>query len=375
MNVVQAMQKSLEDLKVITRTEFALYEIAKVYDMQKEAVSEVCTAAFPEITPDVLRGFAASMADSQEISSSHLFKVQSSDAPEYILAVRSAYETAYLIGKIGASQLENLLLAYEERSDLGSFIQNLLLDNLLAVDIYNSAKKLQIEMEQLRGVFVIETPGEREEMAFELVRSLFAEQDFVIAVDERHVILVKQLQEQQSGIASPAEQMTKTANLLLDMLNSEAMLKVRIGYGSIVGELKELSKSYKEAVMSLNVGKIFYKGQKIISYEMLGIGRLIYQLPIHLCKIFINEIFPNGLPDEIDDEVLQTIHKFFENSLNISETARQLFIHRNTLVYRLEKIQKITGLDIRVFDDALTFQIALMVLNYMEYQQKEGETI
>ena len=142
-----------------------------------------------------------------------------------------------------------------------------------------------------------------------------------------------------------------------------------------MGELKELSKSYKEAVMSLNVGKIFYKGQKIISYEMLGIGRLIYQLPIHLCKIFINEIFPNGLPDEIDDEVLQTIHKFFENSLNISETARQLFIHRNTLVYRLEKIQKITGLDIRVFDDALTFQIALMVLNYMEYQQKEGETI
>jgi carbohydrate diacid regulator len=163
------------------------------------------------------------------------------------------------------------------------------------------------------------------------------------------------------------DSLEKIAHTIVDMMNMEAMLNVRVAYGTIVNELKEVSKSYKEAKMALDVGKIFYAEKKVTAYNTLGIGRLIYQLPVNLCRIFIDEIFGSETPLELDEETLTTINKFFENNLNVSETSRQLFVHRNTLVYRIEKLEKSTGLDIRRFDDALTFKIALMVLNYMKY--------
>ena len=163
------------------------------------------------------------------------------------------------------------------------------------------------------------------------------------------------------------EEVEQTAQVIVDMLNSEAMLVAKVAYGTIVGELKEVSKSYKESKMALDVGKIFYSEKSITAYNTLGIGRLIYQLPINLCRIFIKEIFGDSIPEELDDELLTTVQKFFDNNLNVSETSRQLFVHRNTLVYRLEKLHQSTGLDIRTFDDALTFKIALMVVNYMKY--------
>ena len=157
------------------------------------------------------------------------------------------------------------------------------------------------------------------------------------------------------------------ADTIVAMMNAEAMLNVRVSYGTVVQELKDVSKSYKEAKMALDVGKIFYLEKDVVAYSALGIGRLIYQLPVNLCKIFIEEVFGDNVPFELDEEALTTINKFFENNLNVSETSRQLFVHRNTLVYRIEKIQKATGLDLRSFDDALTFKIALMVVNYMRY--------
>ena len=165
------------------------------------------------------------------------------------------------------------------------------------------------------------------------------------------------------------DDLSKTAKVIVDMLNTEAMSTVHVAYGTIVNEIKEVSRSYKEAKMALDVGKIFYSNRNIIAYSNLGIGRLIYQLPIPLCKMFIKEIFEGKSPDEFDEETLTTINKFFENSLNVSETSRQLYIHRNTLVYRLDKLQKSTGLDLRVFEDAITFKIALMVVKYMKYME------
>ena len=170
----------------------------------------------------------------------------------------------------------------------------------------------------------------------------------------------------------PGEKYTdleKTANIIVDMLNTEALSKVNVAYGTIVNEIKEVSRSYKEAKMAMDVGKIFYQDSSIVAYNRLGIGRLIYQLPLPLCKMFIKEIFEGRSPDEFDDETLTTINKFFENSLNVSETSRQLYIHRNTLVYRLDKLQKSTNLDLRVFEDAITFKIALMVVKYMKYME------
>jgi carbohydrate diacid regulator len=257
-------------------------------------------------------------------------------------------------------------VAYKERFDKDNFIKNLLLDNLLLVDIYNRAKKLHIETSVKRVVYIIETKYEKDTNALETVRSIFAgkTKDFITAVDEKNIILVKEVKPGETY-----EDLEKTANTILDMLNTEAMTKVHVAFGTVVGEIKEVSRSYKEAKMALDVGKIFYSDKNVVAYNRLGIGRLIYQLPIPLCKMFIKEIFDGKSPDEFDEETLTTINKFFENSLNVSETSRQLYIHRNTLVYRLDKLQKSTGLDLRVFEDAITFKIALMVVKYMKYME------
>ena len=276
-------------------------------------------------------------------------------------------DDVYMIGKIASFQIQNLLVAYKERFDKDNFIKNLLLDNLLLVDIYNRAKKLHIETEVRRVVFIVETNREKDGNELEKVRSLFGgkSKDFVTAVDEKNIIVVKELAENETY-----DDLEKTAEIILNVFKgTEAEKDVYVAYGTVVNEIKEVSRSYKEARMALDVGKIFFEEKNIIAYSTLGIGRLIYQLPIPLCKMFIKEIFDNKSPDDFDEETLTTINKFFENNLNVSETSRQLYIHRNTLVYRLDKLQKSTGLDLRVFEDAITFKIALMVVKYMKYME------
>ena len=270
----------------------------------------------------------------------------------------------YLIGKIAVSQIQQLITAYKERFDRNNFFQTLLMDNLLLVDMYNRAKKLHIEVMGPRVVYIVETRAEKDNTAAEFLKGMFSAQsgDFITAIDESNVILIKSLE------ASDGEkQIKQTAQTIVDMMSTEAMMNVRVAYGTVVHELKDVSKSYKEAMMALDVGKIFYVEKKVISYSSLGIGRLIYQLPANLCKIFIDEIFGDNDPGDFDEEIVSTVNKFFENNLNVSETSRQLFVHRNTLVYRIEKLEKSTGLDVRTFDDALTFKIAMMVYNYMKY--------
>lgn len=267
-----------------------------------------------------------------------------------------------MAGEMGASQLSNLLFVYKEKMDKNRFIQNLILDNLLLVDIYNQAKKMKIPVELRRAVFLVEARNEGENLILDTLKGLYATgtRDFVTAVDEKHVILVKAVENTEDYT-----HLGKTARTIADTLNMEAMVSVRVSYGTIVEELKDVSKSYKEADMALEVGRVFYEEKTILAYNELGIGRLIHQLPESLCKMFLSEVFEGEVDGMFDDEELQTVFTFFDNNLNISETARQLYIHRNTLVYRLEKIQKRTGLDVRVFDDALTFKIAMMVADHM----------
>jgi carbohydrate diacid regulator len=201
----------------------------------------------------------------------------------------------------------------------------------------------------------------------EAVKTLFIgkSHDFITAVDEKNIILVKELKDTEEY-----EDMNRVAKSIMDALASDASQKVHIAYGTIINEIRDVSRSYKEAKMALDVGKIFYSEENVIAYSNLGIGRLIYQLPVHLCRMFIREIFDGKSPEDLDEETLTTINKFFDNNLNVSETSRQLYIHRNTLVYRLDKLQKSTGLDLRKFDDAITFKIALMVVKYMNYIEK-----
>ncbi len=354
----QILQDTIEGIKNITRTDFCV--------MDTEGKSLASTIRNTDDFEEAVVAFADSPAESQVMLGFQFFKVYDDNELEYIILAKGEAEDVYMIGKVAVFQIQSLLVAYKERFDKDNFIKNLLLDNLLLVDIYNRAKKLHIETDARRIVFIIETKTEKDNNALETVRTLFSSKtkDFITAVDEKNIILVKEVKPSENY-----EDMSKTAKVIVDMLNTEAMSSVNVAFGTIVNEIKEVSRSYKEAKLALDVGKIFYSDKKIIAYSNLGIGRLIYQLPIPLCKMFIKEIFDGKSPDDFDEETLSTINKFFENSLNVSETSRQLYIHRNTLVYRLDKLEKTTGLDLRVFEDAITFKIALMVVKYMKYME------
>ena len=351
----QILQNTIEGLKGIARVELCVMDVD---GKEVAATMDMGNCSKPAVE------FASSPADSQEIQGYQYFKIYDEQQLEYILVAGGTGEDVYMIGKMVAFQIQNLLVAYKERFDKDNFIKNLLLDNLLLVDIYSRSKKLHIQTDVPRVVMIVESAGGKDNNVLELARNHFGtnSKDFITAVDESNVIVVKEFAETDTG-----KEIEKAARTLEAALLKEGIREVRIAYGTIVHEIKEVSRSYKEAKMALDVGKIFYAEKKVIAYSTLGIGRLIYQLPVNLCKIFIEEIFGDNVPMDLDEETLNTLNKFFENNLNVSETSRQLFVHRNTLVYRIEKIQKSTGLDLRSFDDALTFKIALMVVNYMKY--------
>ena len=355
----QILQNTIDGLKNITKIDLC------VIDTEGKVLATTFADSDGFVNPAL--AFMESPADSQVVSGCQFFKVFDEHQLEYVLLSNGNSEDVYMVGKIAVFQVQNLLVAYKERFDKDNFIKNLLLDNLLLVDIYNRAKKLHIETEVRRVVFIVETNREKDGNELEKVRSLFGgkSKDFVTAVDEKNIIVVKELAENETY-----EDLEKTAEVILNLFkNGDSDCDVYIAYGTVVNEIKEVSRSYKEARMALDVGKIFFEEKNIIAYSTLGIGRLIYQLPIPLCKMFIREIFGGKSPDDFDEETLTTINKFFENNLNVSETSRQLYIHRNTLVYRLDKLQKSTGLDLRVFEDAITFKIALMVVKYMKYME------
>ena len=331
----QILQSTIDGLKVISRIDLSVMDLE----------GNVLAATYPEAEEHhaSVLSFVDSPADSQVVQGYQFFKIFDESQLEYIL-----------------------LVAYKERFDKDNFIKNLLLDNLLLVDIYNRAKKLHIDTEARRVVFLLETDHEKDNSSLESVRTVLGSKngDFITAVDEKSIIVVKEVGEQEDY-----SDMERIAHQILEALEPAKREYAYVAYGTIVEEIKEVSRSYKEARMALDVGKIFFSERNVIAYSSLGIGRLIYQLPIPLCKMFIREIFDGKSPDDFDEETLTTINKFFENSLNVSETSRQLYIHRNTLVYRLDKLQKSTGLDLRVFEDAITFKIALMVVKYMKYME------
>lgn len=355
MITAQVIQSCLDDLKTITKVDLAVVDV--------EGVMVAKNSNRFEQNVEFVTEFAASPAGSQVLQGCQYLKIYDEEDPVYVLLCGDSSEE-YMIGKIAVSNIQNLITAYKERFDRNNFFQNLILDNLLLVDIYNRAKKLHIEIQKPRVVLLLEIPAGKENYAMEFLKSMFSVQsgDYVTAVDENTLIVIKQVEAKDSYA-----EVVEVAETTVAMMNTEAMINVRVAYGTIVEELKDVSKSYKEAKMALDVGKIFYAEKTVTAYSTLGIGRLIYQLPINLCEMFIEEIFGGKVPEELDEETLTTINTFLENNLNVSETSRQLYVHRNTLLYRLEKLEKYTGLDIRIFDDALTLKIALMVVRYMRY--------
>ncbi len=358
----QIIQTCIDELKELTKVDFMIIDT--------EGLLLATTFKNNNVDTAMLQGFFDSHADSQIISGNYLFKVKDEGKPVYVLVSHSANADGYIIGRIACNELEHLLVAYKDQYDNAGFFQNLLLDNLLAIDIFNRAKELNISDSARRIVFVAETTKSDEEEVLLALRSAFdnKDNDYVVAIDESKVAIVHTLADDET-----MENMEEVAAVIEDIMNTEVMTKAKVGYGTIVNNIKELSKSYKEAVMASQVGEIFYPERNINAYECLGIGRLIYQLPVNLCKIFLKEVYGSDELDNTDLEVINTVNGFLDNDFNASETARKLYIHRNTLMYRIDKLKQSTGLDVRVFDDALTFKIASMVDRYVRYQEKNNE--
>ncbi len=286
----------------------------------------------------------------------------SEEKPEYAVFVAGTDELAAQFCSLMAVSLAGIKQYYDEKYDRANFIKNVILDNILPGDIYIKARELRFPTDVSRVVFFIRVLTTNEISVFDVVQNLFPDKskDFVFSVSESDVVLVKEI---RPGIKSA--DLEKLARSIVDTLGGEFLTRVNVGIGTTATGIKDLAKSFKEAQVALEVGKVFDTDRAIVSYDNLGIARLIYQLPTTLCEMFLKEVFKRGSIESLDQETLFTIQKFFENNLNVSETSRKLFVHRNTLVYRLEKIKKLTGLDLREFDHAIIFKVALMVKKYL----------
>ena len=357
MKIQQTLQKCLDDWNRISGLDFC------ILDESNQVFASTGDRKLP--SAEKLIQFREDPALCISNRSCSIYKLNGASG-DMLLTVWGSTDSASTIGELAVCQVESLLTAYAEKTDKNSFMQNLLLDRYSQVEAFNKAARLHIAPSVRRAVFLVETKQHKDENALATIRNIFSARtrDFITALDDSGIIVVRELQSTESY-----EELNGIACMLVDMLNTEAMTSAWVSYSNVADDIMQLSDAYKEARTALEVGKIFYADKNVFGYNRLGIGRLIYQLPLPLCRMFIKEIFDGKNPDEFDEETLTTINKFFENSLNVSETSRQLYIHRNTLVYRLDKLQKSTGLDLRVFEDAITFKIALMVVKYMKYME------
>lgn len=352
--------------------ETAIAEINSITGMELHLFTKdgvlLASSETEKVNLDKIRSEFIEMDESEaEIDGFHIYLIRVEDESEYVFMMKGeSFEP--VIGQMACAQIRIVAISFAEQYDRNSFMQNVLLGNLLPIDMITKAKKLHID-DSKRVVFIIDTAKKNNDLVLETVKNLsnIKSRDFVFRTDESSVILVKAIPSDITDDEETHSFVKDIASQLVDNIHMEVMVKVRVGCGNPAETLKDASRSYQEAAMALEVGRVFYAEQDTIFYGRLGIGRLIYQLPLSLCEMFIQEVFGDTVPDILEDEeAMNTINKFFENSLNISETARQLYLHRNTLVYRLERIEKTVGLDIRNFEDAMTFRIAVMVLAHMK---------
>lgn len=301
------------------------------------------------------------------IDSASYQKVYMKNKLEFIIFLDSFNENSHRFLSLIAVNVTNVKNYHEEKFDKSNFFKNIILDNILPGDITLKSRELHLPFNVYRAVFLIRSDVSREIHLHEVVQSLFPNRlkDFVITLDDESTVLIKELKSNDDF-----REIDRTAEAIIDTLNTELMVKGQIGIGTIVDNIKDIGRSFKEAQTALQIGSIFENEKSIINYNSLGIGRLIYQLPTTLCKLFLKEVFKEGSFESLDAETIFTIQKFFENNLNISETSRQLYVHRNTLVYRLDKIQKITGLDLRNFDDAIIFKVSMLVKRYLDKAER-----
>ena len=358
MSVQRTLQKYMDDWKRISHFDFCLLQ------EDNSILVTTCDRRLP--AESKLEEFRNSTALCLSNSTCCLYKITEKNE-QLLLIVWGTGDSVSTIGELAVCQIESILESYAEKNDKNAFMQKLLLGNYTDVEAFNRARKLHISSSARRAVFLVETRQSKDEHALATIKNIFSARthDFITSIDNRGIIVVRELTS-----AETYDDLENIAHMLVDMLGTEAMTQAWVAYSNTANDLKDLSNAYKEARTALEIGKIFYAERNVFGYRTLGIGRLIYQLPVSICEMFIQEIFGDESLDSIDGETLAIIRTFFENNLNLSETSRQLYVHRNTLVYRFEKIQKRFGLDLRTFEDAMTFKLAMLVSRYLRYQAK-----
>lgn len=311
--------------------------------------------------------FLAIVKDSLQIHSSHGYSIcgisKDSGKADYIVYVRGIDDEAKRTCMMLAVALSNIRLYYDDKYDKTTFVKNVISDNTLPLDLHQRARELHMDFDKKRVAFVVRITSESDVGALEIVMGMFPEHehDFVFNMDESTIVLIKEVEDKTTE-----EELEDLAQIIIDNLGSEAMIGAMVGISTPADNLNMLASAYKEAQVALEIGKVFDTEKNILSYKRLGVGRLVYHLPTKLCQLFLQEVLTKKGFDALDEEILVTIYEFFKNDLNVSETARKLYIHRNTLVYRLDKVLKIIGLDLRKFDDAVVFKVAMMVNRYLE---------
>ena len=358
MSVQRTLQKYMDDWKCISHFDFCL--------LQEDNSILVTTCDRRPPAESKLEEFRNSTALCLSNATCCLYKITEKNE-QLLLIVWGSEDSVSTIGELAVCQIESILESYAEKNDKNAFMQKLLLGDYTDVEAFNRARKLHISSSARRAVFLVETRQSKDEHALATIKNIFSARthDFITSIDNRGIIVVRELTS-----AETYDDLENIAHMLVDMLGTEAMTQAWVAYSNTANDLKDLSNAYKEARTALEIGKIFYAERNVFGYRTLGIGRLLYQLPVSICEMFIQEIFGDESLDSIDGETLAIIRTFFENNLNLSETSRQLYVHRNTLVYRFEKIQKRFGLDLRTFEDAMTFKLAMLVSRYLRYQTK-----
>lgn len=358
MSVQRTLQKYMDDWKRISHFDFCLLQ------EDNSILVTTCDRRLP--AESKLEEFRNSTALCLSNATCCLYKITEKNE-QLLLIVWGSEDSVSTIGELAVCQIESILESYAEKNDKNAFMQKLLLGDYTDVEAFNRARKLHISSSARRAVFLVETRQSKDEHALATIKNIFSARthDFITSIDNRGIIVVRELTS-----AETYDDLENIAHMLVDMLGTEAMTQAWVAYSNTANDLKDLSNAYKEARTALEIGKIFYAERNVFGYRTLGIGRLLYQLPVSICEMFIQEIFGDESLDSIDGETLAIIRTFFENNLNLSETSRQLYVHRNTLVYRFEKIQKKFGLDLRTFEDAMTFKLAMLVAGYVTYTKR-----
>ena len=282
---------------------------------------------------------------------------------DYAAFVDGDDEGASILCAMAAVAFNESKLNFDEKHNKASFVKNIISDNILPGDVYVRAKDLHFSTDDPRCVILVRQVDHQEITAVEMIQRLFPDRqnEFVFSMNDRDIVIVKLLRS-----ADSLDDAMKIAAVIERKMKDELGVTTNIGVSTVAEHLRELADKAKEAQVAIEVGNIFEAENTIFKYDSLGLGRIIYQLPTRLCEMFLNEVFKKNPIDTLDIDTLDTIDRFFENNLNVSETSRKLYVHRNTLVYRLEKIKKLTGLDLREFDHAIVFKVALMVKMYLD---------